>query len=135
MGISLTQIDIKCTTLLPVDCLPCHTRGKISAGGLCLFVKELLPSYYDRDRINFVSQGVLRIHMPGLAFNNGNWIYVLTVFRVFSLSTAILLPALCCICISIGGAGLWESVRYVSVVILSAGLITATYAVGKKYES
>ena len=102
------------------------------AGGLCLFVKEILPSYYDRDRINFVSQGVLRIHMPGLAFNNGNWIYVLTVFRVFSLSTAILLPALCCICISIGGAELWESVRYVSVVILSAGLITATYAVGEE---
>lgn len=39
-------------------------------GGLCIFVREVLPPCYDRDRINFVSQGILRIHMPGLTFNN-----------------------------------------------------------------
>ena len=50
----------------------------------CIFVKEVLPTYYDKDKINFVSQGVFKIHMPGLAFNNGNWIYVLTVFRLFT---------------------------------------------------
>lgn len=104
------------------------------AGGLCIFAKEVLPSYYDRARINFVSQGILRIHMPGLTFNNANWIYVLTVFRVFSLITAILLPALCCICISIGGVGFWDNAKYVSVLILLAGLLAATYAIGKKYE-
>ena len=38
----------------------------------CIFVKEVLPTYYDKDKINFVSQGVFKIHMPGLAFNNGN---------------------------------------------------------------
>ena len=58
----------------------------------CIFVKEVLPPYYDKDKINFVSQGVFKIHMPGLAFNNGNWIYLLTVFRLFTLGVAILAP-------------------------------------------
>ena len=72
--------------------------------------------------------------MPGLALNNGNWIYVLTVFRAFTLGSAILAPLLCYLCILIGGLDLWNSVKYVSVLILLAGLIAVTYIVGKKYE-
>ena len=100
----------------------------------CIFVKEVLPPYYDKDKINFVSQGVFKIHMPGLAFNNGNWIYLLTVFRLFTLGVAILAPILCYLCISIGGVDLWNSIKYPSILILLAGLIVATYIVGKKYE-
>ena len=100
----------------------------------CIFVKEVLPTYYDKDKINFVSQGVFKIHMPGLAFNNGNWIYILTVFRLFTLGVAILAPILCYLCISIGGVDLWNSIKYPSILILLAGLIVATYIVGKKYE-
>ena len=100
----------------------------------CIFVKEVLPTYYDKDKINFVSQGVFRIHMPGLAFHNGNWIYVLTVFRLFTLGVAILAPILCYLCITIGGVDLWNSIKYPSILILLAGLIVATYIVGKKYE-
>ena len=51
----------------------------------CVFAKELLPIYYDQNKINFVSQGIFRIHMTGLSFNNNNWIHVLTVLRVFTL--------------------------------------------------
>ena len=100
----------------------------------CIFVKEVLPPYYDKDKINFVSQGVFKIHMPGLAFNNGNWIYLLTVFRLFTLGVAILAPILCYLCISIGGVDLWNSIKCPSILILLAGLIVATYIVGKKYE-
>lgn len=100
----------------------------------CIFVKEVLPTYYDKDKINFVSQGVFRIHMPGLAFHNGNWIYVLTVFRLFTLGVAILAPILCYLCISIGGVDLWNSIKYPSVLISLAGLIVATYIVNLKYE-
>lgn len=100
----------------------------------CIFVKEVLPTYYDKDKINFVSQGVFKIHMPGLAFNNGNWLPVLTVFRVFSLSTAILYPMACYLCVIIGGAEVWDRLKNVFLVILLAGLVIATYVVGKKYE-
>lgn len=100
----------------------------------CISIKEVLPSYYDKDKINFVSQGVFRIHMPGLAFNNGNWIYVLMVFRLFTLGVAILAPIFCYLCLLIGGVDLWNSIKYVSMLILLTGLIIATYIVGKKYE-
>lgn len=35
------------------------------ASWLCIFAKELLPTYYDTDKVNFVSQGIFRIHMQG----------------------------------------------------------------------
>ena len=65
------------------------------ASWFCVFAKELLPTYYDTNKVNFVSQGIFRIHMAGLSFNNANWGYVLTVFRVFTLGTAILYPIIC----------------------------------------
>ena len=41
--------------------------------------------------------------MAGLSFNNANWGYVLTVFRVFTLGTAILYPIICYISFLVGG--------------------------------
>ena len=78
----------------------------------CFFAKELLPAYYDRNKVNFVSQGIFRIHMAGLSFNNANWRYVLTVFRIFTLGTAILYPMICYISFLIGGISLWDRVKY-----------------------
>ena len=98
------------------------------ASWLCIFAKELLPTYYDTDKVNFVSQGIFRIHMAGLSFNNANWGYVLTVFRVFTLGIAILYSIICYI------SFLWYTVKYPAIVILLIGLLVVTYIVGKKYE-
>lgn len=46
--------------------------------------------------------------MAGLSFNNANWRYVLTVFRIFTLGTAILYPMICYISFLIGGISLWD---------------------------
>lgn len=100
----------------------------------CFFAKELLPAYYDRNKVNFVSQGIFRIHMAGLSFNNANWRYVLTVFRIFTLGTAILYPMICYISFLIGGISLWDRVKYPAILILISGLLAGTYLVGKKYE-
>lgn len=64
----------------------------VFAGWFCIYAKDLLPTYYDTNKINFVSQGIFRIHMASLSFNNSNWGYILSVFRVFTLGTAILTP-------------------------------------------
>ena len=104
------------------------------ASWLCIFAKELLPTYYDTDKVNFVSQGIFRIHMAGLSFNNANWGYVLTIFRVFTLGIAILYPIICYISFLIGGVSLWDTVKYPAIVILLIGLLVVTYIVGKKYE-
>ena len=104
------------------------------ASWLCIFAKELLPTYYDTNKINFVSQGIFRIHMAGLSFNNANWGYVLIVFRVFTLGIAILYPIICYISFLIGGISLWDTVKYPAIIILLIGLLVVTYIVGKKYE-
>lgn len=99
-----------------------------------VFSKELLPTYYDNNKINLVSQGILRIHMPGLAFNNGNWIYVLNIFRAFTLGIAIIAPIICYLSISIGGVDLWNRIKFPSMAVLFIALVITTYVVGKKYE-
>lgn len=66
----------------------------IFATWLCPFAKEL-PTYYDGNKINFVSQGIFRIHMVGLSFNNENWSYILNVFRSVSLGITVLAPVFC----------------------------------------
>ena len=104
------------------------------ASWLCIFVKELLPTYYDTNKVNFVSQGIFRIHMAGLSFNNANWGYVLTVFRVFTLGTAILYPIICYISFLVGGISLWNTVKYPAIIILLIGMLATTYIVGKKHE-
>lgn len=101
------------------------------ASWLCIFAKELLPTYYDTNKINFVSQGIFRIHMAGLSFNNANWGYVLTVF---TLGIAILYPIIFYISFLIGGVSLWDTVKYPAIIILLIGLLVVTYIVGKKYE-
>lgn len=101
---------------------------------LCIFAKDLLPKFYDTNKIDFVSQGIFRIHMPGLSFNNANWGYVLIVFRVFTLTTAIVYPAICYVSFLIGGFEMWENIKYPTILILLAALLVITYIVGKKYE-
>ena len=105
------------------------------ASWLCIFAKELLPTYYDTDKVNFVSQGIFRIHMAGLSFNNANWGYVLTVFRVFTLGIAILYPIICYISFLIGGVSLWDTVKYPAIIILLIGLLVVTYIVGKNMNN
>ena len=105
----------------------------IFATWLCFFAKEL-PAYYDGNKINFVSQGIFRIHMVGLSFNNGNWSYILNVFRTVSLGIAVLAPVFCYGCFLIGGKGLWIELRTYAVWIAIFLTLAVTYYVGKKYE-
>lgn len=105
----------------------------IFATWLCFFAKEL-PAYYDGNKINFVSQGIFRIHMVGLSFNNGNWSYILNVFRIVSLGIAVLAPVFCYGCFLNGGKGLWIELRTYAAWLTIFLTLAVTYYVGKKYE-
>lgn len=140
LAIYIVAAEIIFTTLSHIsvkqmgDSLLISAMMLLFAGWLCIFAKDALPSYYDKDKINFVSQGIFRIHMVGLSFHNGNWSHILTVFRIFTLTCSVLLPLLCFISISIGGAALWDIVKTVSISVMLVVLLITTYAVGKKYE-
>lgn len=106
----------------------------IFAGWVCVFAKELLPIYYDENKINFVSQGVFRINMPGLSFNNGNWPYILFLFRVFTLSSILLLSIVSYFTIMFVGITVWLNIQKIISIILMVILVVCTYFIGKKYE-
>lgn len=44
------------------------------AGYFCFFAKDKLPEYFDEYKIDAYSDGFLRMNMPGIHFNNRNWI-------------------------------------------------------------
>lgn len=103
-------------------------------GWFCFFAKELLPAYYDSNKINYVSQGFFRMHLPGLSFNNGNWHYICMVMKVWTLSTAVLYPLTAVLVIHFSGMELWYGLQKILVGIVLGVMLAAIYFVGKKYE-
>jgi len=47
----------------------------------CLLAKEILPDMYDKYKVNFYSDGIFRMDVLGVCFNNRNWPYILRAMR------------------------------------------------------
>lgn len=90
----------------------------------CGFAREQLPGYYDTNRINAYSDGPFRLNLPGVAFHNSNWPYILRVIRMWSLAGMALYPLLIPLPVP----------EYVTVVAAVGGLFLPLYVVAKKYE-
>lgn len=60
----------------------------------CFYVRERLPNYYDENRIDYFHDGMLRMNMPGVTFNNRNWPYILKAVRISTMSMAVGYPFL-----------------------------------------
>ncbi len=48
----------------------------------CFFVQLKLPAYYDQNKISGVHDGVVRMNIPGLHFNNSNWLHIVKTGRL-----------------------------------------------------
>lgn len=106
----------------------------IFGGWFCFFAKDLLPVYYDGNKINYVSQGIFSMHLPGLSFNNGNWPQICTIFKIWTLAWAVLYPLAGVVVINFSGIVLWNVLKKILFFIAMAGMFISTYVVGKKYE-
>lgn len=60
----------------------------------CLFAKARLPAVYDQHRMGYYADGPLRLHLPGVAFNNRNWPLILRAGRIWSCASATAYPLL-----------------------------------------
>lgn len=100
----------------------------------CFFTKELLPAYYDENKINYYAQGIFRIHIVGLSFNNGNWPHICLGMKVVLLGNAILYPLLCFVIINTLGMHIWEEVYLFLMLMLVLVMLIVLYYNGKKYE-
>lgn len=53
-----------------------------------------LPAYYDENKIGFVSDGIFRLNMAGMRFNNRNWPHILRAGRIWGMAASLLYPVL-----------------------------------------
>ena len=94
-----------------------------------LFSKDTLPAYYDTNKISTYSDGVFRMNLAGVSFNNSNWPKIMQVCRCWTVLTAVLMP--------VGYSLLWSMNKwfhYGIAVLLVISLFVPVYAVAKKYE-
>lgn len=113
--------------LLPVMCMGIGAY-------FWLFVRSRLPWYYDHDRIGTYHHGGLRMNVPGVAFNNRNWPYIVRAIRIYTAAAMVGYPILYWI-----GSRFLASVWFgmgekVLVGLAAASLVGTLYYVGKKYE-
>lgn len=58
------------------------------------FAKEVLPAYYDENKISFYSDGFLKMNLAGLRLNNSNWKHILRTIHLSVISNFTLFPLL-----------------------------------------
>ena len=86
---NLGWVSEKMGTLLWVSCF-----FGFLFGAYYFFTEEVLPSYYDENRINYIAQGAFRMNIPGVYFNNHNWPIILRWARIWTVVTALAMPPL-----------------------------------------
>lgn len=99
------------------------------------FVKERLPDYYDKNRINAVSDGPFRMNLPGVSINNSNWPHIVRAARLWCCGGGIGL-GLINLVLKTWFPRLLQSVFVVQGILLLSllGLFLPMYIAAKKYE-
>ncbi|MBQ3891155.1 MAG: helix-turn-helix transcriptional regulator [Lachnospiraceae bacterium] len=59
-----------------------------------VFAKEKLPTYYDENKISMYSDGIFRMNIPGVHFNNSNWKHILQGLRIWCVAVSVAYPML-----------------------------------------
>ncbi|MBC8579998.1 helix-turn-helix domain-containing protein [Zhenhengia yiwuensis] len=97
------------------------------------FTKETLPVYYDENKINVYHDGVFRMNVPGIRFNNNNWKHILKATHTSIMCIFILFPLLY-LGISYISPMLWEKFQLFFTLGSVFSMFLTIYIVGKKYE-
>ncbi len=96
------------------------------------FMKDRLPDYYDSNRISSFSDGPIRMNVPGICFNNGNWPYMVKFLRIWTAAAMILLPLLGFLLSRLGADHL--TAQMAVLVLYLASLFVPLYIIGRKYD-
>lgn len=58
----------------------------------CFFMKETLPTFYDENKVDYYTDGIFRMHIPGAHFNNSNWPHIVEALRIWTVGMPVLFP-------------------------------------------
>lgn len=100
--------------------------GVIFSIYLFLLIDERLPSYYDENKISFVSKGFFRINVVGINFSNKNWKPILKFLRFWIIGSMIIFPIIFN----------FKNSTYLiwSAILFFLSLFVPLYGIGKYYE-
>lgn len=130
---------------LMMNMLVPHILSVIFGAYFCLFARQKLPAFYDENRLNFMSDGVFRLNIPGVSFNNSNWPNIVGYIRLWCILCMVFLPAVFIVCYNaiidiLFQVGLYSdgAINWV-ITVFSSSFIVLTlfvpvYFIGKKYE-
>ena len=106
----------------------------IFGGYFCFFMKDKLPEYYDEYKIDAYSDGIFRMNMPGIHFNNRNWLPIKrAAIRGMSIS-AMAFPALYFLCGLLAPTIVNSIFVFVCLPLFFIVLFGPMYAAARKYE-
>ncbi len=118
----------------PLSLLIINAIFGIVYGAYTLFwMPETLPRYYDENRICNFAQGGFRIHIPGVYYNNRNWLHVLKWMRVWCVVSMVLTPLCTAGAVQLERATGWQAWAAVLIVYILS-LFGAIVIPAKKYE-
>ncbi len=104
----------------------------------CFAAKDVLPPYYDENKISAYSDGFFRMNLPGVHFNNSNWKHILGWLRIWSITMLLVGPvvwfAACLFSEMTGQTEMFIISSVVTGVMLLFSIFVPIYIVAKKYE-
>ncbi len=100
----------------------------------CFFVTMKLPAYYDQNQISGIHDGIVRMNIPGLRFNNSNWPHIIKTGRLVMMVNMLTFPLLSIVLGQLIPELWFASEKMVLLVMMLGGLLVPMYIVGKKYE-
>lgn len=99
----------------------------------CFFAKDILPAYFDENKIDSYSDGIFRINMPGIHFNNRNWRPIKRAAIRGMLISAVAMPALYFLCGLLFPA-LVEKFVFICMPLFFIAFFGPMYAAARRYE-
>ncbi len=100
----------------------------------CVFARDRLPKYYDENRISSFSDGIVRMNIPGVYFNNCNWPYIVRAGQLWAMIGLVGSPALYFICRSCFPLILDTAWIGLILLVTLGGLFLPMMILGRKYE-
>ena len=125
LGYSSKQIV---NNLALVECL-----SLLFGGWFCLFAKETLPAYYDENKIHYYNDGIFRMNIAFINFNNSNWPHILNVVRTWFTVVSVGFPLLYLTVSSISPLA-WDLGKLYITLFIMLGFFIPLIVVGKRYE-
>lgn len=95
----------------------------------CFFIRERLPAFYDENELSYVADGIFRLSLTGVSFNNSNWPHIVKALRVWTVGMPVLFPILFLLL-----KPWWGNIGLAVTLLGCLGLFLPVAAAGKKYK-